>query len=81
MAILNFPNKLPTPGQLELPRAQLIVLLHDLTAALTRCQLDLMEASNAPEFAAAVRKTAEKVGEASAGWNALCDTIRNSWRL
>jgi hypothetical protein len=81
MVVLNFPSKLPTPQQLVLPRAQLSELLLELTKEIMQCQEELLKADNAPEFAAAVRKTAEKVGEASAGWSALCDIVRDSWRI
>ena len=79
--ILKFPKKLPDPGQLELPRAQLSLLLHELNKELMQRSLDLMSAANAVEFAAAVRKTTANLSEASEGWKAMSDTIRDSWRI
>lgn len=81
MTILQFPNKLPTPQQLGLPRAQLIGLLHGLAAELATLQVELMKAGNAGEFAAVARKTAGKLAEANSGWNAISDTIRESWGI
>jgi hypothetical protein len=81
MAIVKFPGSLPAPYQLELPRAQLCGILQELTAGLMECQLDLIKAESAPDFAAAVRKTAEKVSEANASWSAMSNTIRDSWHI
>jgi hypothetical protein len=81
MTIVNFPTKLPAPHQLEFPRAQLSGLLNDLNAELMQRQLDLLKAGNAVEFATAVRKAAEELAKASAGWSALANTIRESWRI
>jgi hypothetical protein len=81
MTIATFPSKLPSPQQLELPRAQLCALLHELTNEVMARQLDLMKAGNASEFAAAVRQTAAKMAEASAGWTEMSNTIRKSWHV
>ena len=79
--VVTFPTMLPSPKQLELPRAQLSGIMHDLTIELTHCQGDLLRANNATEFAAAVLRTAEKLAEASAGWAAMSSTIRESWGI
>ena len=79
--ILNFPTKLPTPQQVELPRASLSGILQELTIAVMKCYEDVLKADSASELAAAVRKTAEVVGEASAGWSELRNTVRDSWGI
>lgn len=79
MEIVKFPGKLPTPGQLDLPRARLTGLVHDLTRDLMQCQLDLMNADSGGEMAAAIHKTAGKLDEASRGWASMAKTVRESW--
>jgi hypothetical protein len=79
--MIKFPTKLPSPGQLELPRVQLTEMLHELNKELVRRSLELMKADNAAEFGAVVRKTLATVSEASNVWKAFSDTIRDSWRI
>jgi hypothetical protein len=81
MTIVQFPSKLPTPQQLELPRANLCSLAQELAADLTRSQMDLMQAKNPGEFAAAIRKTADKLAESAAAWTKLKAIIRESWGI
>lgn len=81
MKIVRLPTKLPAPDTLELPRAQLAGLLKDLAGLLTARSLELMEAENAPQFAAVVRELEKDTAEASAGWAALSKTIRESWGI
>jgi hypothetical protein len=79
--VVKFPGKLPTLDQLELPRAQLCLLLSELAKEITKSQLALMASGNAVEFAAAVRKTADKLAVASTGWAEMSVTIRKSWGI
>jgi hypothetical protein len=81
MTIITFPSRMPTPQQLDLPRAELSLLLHELVTELIQYQSDLMMAQSAPEFAAAVRKTTDKLAEASAGWTQMSTIIREEWGL
>jgi hypothetical protein len=81
MNIVSFPSAMPAPHQLDLPRLRLIELTNSLAAQLLGHCNELMKASNAPEFAAVVRKTAEHLAEASTGWSAMSDTIRECWHL
>ncbi|HWG76679.1 MAG TPA: hypothetical protein VN660_07770 [Steroidobacteraceae bacterium] len=81
MNIVSFPGALPAPHQLDLPRLRLIELTNSLAAELLGHCNELMKASNAPEFAAVVRKTADHLAEASAGWAAMSSTIRDCWRI
>jgi hypothetical protein len=81
MSILNFPTKLPTPGQLELPRALAAEALHELTRDLMDLQLEILRTSSAAEFAAAARKAADKLSAASLGWTSMVGTIRDSWGI
>jgi hypothetical protein len=81
MSIVSFPSSLPAPHQLDLPRLRLIELTNALAAELLGHCGELMKASNAPEFAAVVRKTAEHLAQASAGWAAMSSTIRECWHI
>lgn len=81
MKVLSFPSSIPTPGQLELPRAQLTGLLHDLTAQVQSSQLALLTSRDAGEFAAAVHNAAQQIEAASRGWSQLSATVRDSWRI
>ena len=81
MNIVSFPSALPAPHQLDLPRLRLIELTNSLAAELLAHCSELMKASNAPEFASVVRKTAEHLAEASAGWTAMSSTIRECWHI
>lgn len=74
-----FPSKIPEPGQLEIPRVMLFSLLHNLTKELMLRQGDLLKVDNAAEFAAVVRKTADKLAEASDSLTAMAQTVRDSW--
>lgn len=77
--IIKFPSKMPAPGDLELPRVQLSVLLNGLSAELLQLQGDLMKANSAPEIAAVVRMAVDKLAEANTGWAVMAQTIRDSW--
>jgi hypothetical protein len=81
MTLVQFPSKLPTPQQLELPRAHLCSVAQELAAELTRSQMDLVQAKNPSEFAAAIRKTADKLAESAAAWTKLKRIIRESWGI
>lgn len=81
MNIVSFPTSLPAPHQLDLPRLRLIELTNSLAAELLGHCNELMQASNAPEFASVVRKTAGRLAEASAGWAAMSSTIRECWHI
>jgi hypothetical protein len=81
MTIVRFPSKLPTPQQLEVPRAHLCSLAQELAADLTRSQMDLVQAKNPSEFAAAIRKTSDKLVESAAAWTKLNGIIRESWGI
>lgn len=78
---VKFPTTLPPPRQLELPRAQLSILLNQLTAELLEMQNDLLKAGNAFEFTAAVRAVVSKIAEANAGWQQMSETIRQCWQI
>lgn len=84
MTIVTFPGKLPAPQQLSsIPNPPGLREL-DLPGPRTLSRhhhLDLMKAGNASEFAAAVRQTAAKMAEASAGWTEMSNTIRKSWHV
>jgi len=77
--VVKFPSKLPTPGQLELPRAQLVGVLQELSTTLLTQANELFKAATAPEFAAVVRDTAAKVADANAGWAAM-SAATESWK-
>jgi hypothetical protein len=81
MNVVQFPTSLPAPHQLDLPRLRLIELTNSLAAELLAYCNELMNAKNAPEFAAVVRQTEAKLAEASAGWAAMSSTIRQSWNI
>jgi len=81
MTVVKFPSKLPAPHQLELPRAQLCGVLQELANDMLGQANELMHANNASELAAAVRKTAGKVAEASAGWAEMSTKIRELWGI
>ncbi len=81
MTVVQFPTSLPSPEQLDLPRLKLIELTNKLAAELLGHCNELMKATNAPEFAAVVRKTAVQLAEASAGWAAMSGAIRDSWHV
>lgn len=81
MNIIKLPTKLPSPDEIELPRAQLCALLQDLNVELMKAQGELMKANNAPEMAEAVRATVQKLTEARGGWLELSRTIRDSWGI
>jgi hypothetical protein len=78
---MPIPTELPTPEQLELPRAWLSELMHELTVELMHRQADLLRAVDTREFAAAVLRTADRLAEASARWGEMSSTIRESWEL
>jgi hypothetical protein len=81
MPIVQFPSKLPTPQQLELPRAHLSSLAQELAADLMQSQMELVQAKNPSQFAAAIRKTADKLAESAAAWTKLKEIIRESWGI
>lgn len=81
MAIVSFPTALPTPHELDLPRLRLIELTNSLAAQLLGDCNELMKATNAPEFAAVLRKTSNRLAAASAGWAEMSSTIRESWKI
>jgi hypothetical protein len=81
MTVVKFPSKLPGPQHLELPRAQLCGLLQELANDVLGHANELRQANNASELAAAVRKTAGKLAEASAGWAAMSNNIREFWGI
>ena len=81
MNIVSFPSALPAPHQLDLPRLRLMELTNSLAAELLSHCNELTKASTAPEFAAVVRKTAEHLADASAGWAAMSRTIRECWHI
>jgi hypothetical protein len=62
----------------EAERALLTRLLHDLHADLASSEMELMLAPSGAEFAAAIRRTADKLAEASAGWAAMSNTVCHS---
>jgi hypothetical protein len=71
--------QLPDPSQLELRQQQLIAALQDLNNELTQSSRDLVTAADAPELAAAVRKTLAKLSEAANGWELMSETMRDGW--
>ena len=81
MSVVRFPLGLPSSSQLKLSQAQLSGMLEELLAQLLQMQLEVTKASNAPEFAAAVRTVSGTLGKASTGWQAISNTIRVSWGL
>jgi hypothetical protein len=81
MSIVSFPSALPAPHQLDLPRLRLIELTNSLAAELLGDCNELMKASNAPEFAAVLRKSGDRLAAASAGWAAMSSTIQESWHI
>lgn len=81
MSVVRFPVGLPSRSQLKLSRAQLSGMLGELSAQLMHMQLEVTAASNAPQFAAAVRAVSSELAKASAGWQAISSTIRASWNM
>jgi hypothetical protein len=81
LTVIKFSDKLPTPQQLELPRLRLAGLAHELTIDLAQCQEALMNSESAATLAAAIRRTADKLAEASAGWASISSTIPETWGI
>ncbi len=81
MNIVAFAEKPAATAPQELPSARLCGLANELIAAVTDCQLALMQASDAQQLAAAVWKMATKLDEASAEWASMADTIRENWPI
>jgi hypothetical protein len=81
MSVVRFPTGLLSHSQMGLARAQLSGMLLDLSDELMEMQLEVSNSSNAPEFAAAVWAVAGKLAEASNGWQAIANTMRESWRV
>jgi hypothetical protein len=79
MTIVKLRTTLPSPDQPELGAAQLCALLRDLTVELIALQSDLIKAGNAPERAAAARRTADKLAQISAASATLSDMVREAW--
>jgi hypothetical protein len=69
----------PTSGdQRRVRRALFAGLLHDLNADLAANEIEPSAARNTEEFTTAVRETVKTLVQASAGWDAMLNTIRNS---
>jgi hypothetical protein len=81
MTVVQFPSALPAPHQLDLLRLKLIELTNSLAAELLGHCNEIMKVQSAPEFAALLRKTENRLAEASAGWTAMSHTIRESWHI
>jgi hypothetical protein len=81
VTVVKFPDTLPPAERLDNPRAQLLLLVDELTTELEKGELRLMTASRASELAAATRKIADKVAEANSSLAAISETIRKSWGL
>lgn len=79
MTVVKFPTSIPSAERLELPRAQLVGLLHALSETLLQNANDLMAAENAPELGAVVHRAAAALDEAARGWASLSATVRDSW--
>jgi hypothetical protein len=79
--IVKFPTKLPSPDELDLPRAKIVELLEAMSnRALARCN-GAMVASNAAELAALIRGAADDAASDSEGWQEVLQTIRDSWGI
>jgi hypothetical protein len=77
--VLRLPTQLPTPNQLELPRAQLVDVAQEVANELLIFADRFMTTANAAEFATAVGAIADKLAEAAANWEELSGKIRESW--
>ena len=77
--VLRLPTRLPTPNQLELPRAQRIDLAEELANDLLLFAGSLMTTANAAEFATGVGAIADKLAEAAANWGRYSGKIQTSW--
>jgi hypothetical protein len=65
--VYHLPKRKPNAAQLELPRAEIIGIRHDLNMALIQAQSGLITASTADEFAQVLTDTHRKLAEADAG--------------
>ncbi len=81
MSVVQFPTPLPAPEQLDILRLKLIELTNDLAAEILGHCGELAKTTDAPHLAAVVRKTEDKLAEASAGWQAMSAAIRKSWHI
>ena len=79
MTIVQFPKQKPRPGQLDLPRAQLAELAHNLSMSLLTSTAAIARAETAEDLAAAIVEIHRQVSEAQAGWAGLVDATRQ-WR-
>jgi HD superfamily phosphohydrolase YqeK len=77
--IINLPRRKPNAAQLELPRAGISGILHDLNKSLMKAQMALMTANTAAELAQVLAETHEMLSEADAGFAALVESTRG-WR-
>ncbi len=79
MSIVQFPKQKPRPGQLDLPRAKLAELAHNLSMALLTSTGAIARADTAEDLAAAIAEIHKHVSEAQMGWAGLVDATRH-WR-
>ena len=79
MNIVQFPKQKPRPGQLDMPRAKLAELAHNLSMSLLTSTGAIARAETAEELAAAIVEIHKQVSEAQAGWASLVDATRH-WR-
>ncbi len=79
MTIIQFPKQKPRPGQLDLPRAQLAELAHNLSMSLLSSTAAIARAETAEDLAAAIAEIHKQVSDAQTGWSGLVDATRH-WR-
>ena len=79
MNIIQFPKQKPRPGQLDMPRAKLVELAHNLSVSLLTSTAALATADTAEDLAAAIVEIHRQVSEAQTGWAGLVEVTRH-WR-
>ncbi len=80
MTIVQFLRQKPRrPAQLDLPRAQLVELAHNLSMSLLTSTAALATAHTAEDLAAAIAEFHKHVREAQTGWGGLVEVTRH-WR-
>ena len=81
MSVIKLPTQLPLPGQLDLPRSELIGQLVGVSELLMARANELMKAESALALAAVVRAVERDVADTSQAWTALSNAIRKSWGI
>ncbi len=79
MSVINVPTTLPSPGQLDLFRSELIGQLVRVSELLMVRANELMKAERAPELAAVVLAVERDVAETNQAWTGLSGAMHKLW--